>query len=177
VIRALLAALLLLGSLSAATPQAGYPVGPNPPAGLFNTTGALKGNGSGTVSQAASTDLSDYATAWTNYTPAVTATAGSITVGTVAGRFQTLPGKTTVMSADITVTTNNTGSGALDITLPNTAGTGFYICTGINNSTHAILVGQIGFTAQTKVTMFTAAGAYPASDGFRMFVTCSYQNT
>jgi hypothetical protein len=98
-------------------------------------------------------------------------------VGAVAGRFQTLPGKTTVMTADITVTTNNTGSGALDITLPNTAGTGFYICTGINNSTHAILVGQIGFSAQTKVTMTTAAGAYPASDGFRMFVTCSYQNT
>jgi ABC-type nitrate/sulfonate/bicarbonate transport system substrate-binding protein len=115
---------------------------------------------------------------WTSYTPAVTPTAGSITtVGAVAGRFQTLPGKTTVMTADITVTTNNTGSGALDITLPNTAGTGFYICTGINNSTHAILVGQIGFSAQTKVTMTTAAGAYPASDGFRMFVTCSYQNT
>lgn len=60
-------ALILAGLWCFAQAQEGKPVGPNPPAGLFTTTGALKGNGSGTISQAATTDLSDVTgkTAWT----------------------------------------------------------------------------------------------------------------
>jgi hypothetical protein len=56
------AILLLVGFWCLAQAQEGRPVGPNPPAGLFTTTGALKGNGSGTISQAACGDLSNAGT-------------------------------------------------------------------------------------------------------------------
>lgn len=59
--------------------QDGKPVGPNPPAGLFTITGALKGNGSGTISQAVCADLSNAAASCSTDTT----NAANISTGTI----------------------------------------------------------------------------------------------
>lgn len=53
------AILLTAGLLALSWAQQGQPAFRQPPAGLFSVTGALKGNGSGTISQAACADLSN----------------------------------------------------------------------------------------------------------------------
>jgi hypothetical protein len=113
VIRALLAALLLLGTLSAATPQAGYPVGPALPLSAANggagtINGALKGNGSGTVSQAAAVDLSD-TVALTSWTPA-DASGASLSITTTEAKYYRI-GKITGVFFNITYpATGNTNT-------------------------------------------------------------------
>jgi hypothetical protein len=112
--------------------------------GAGTITGALKANGSGTVSQAACSDLSGVAascstdatnasnissgnlnaarmdaTAWTSYTP--TFSCGTAD-GSASGKYKTW-GKVTHIQVTITITTIGTCSGAVfpTITLPNTS--------------------------------------------------------
>lgn len=113
-----------------------YP--PPPPAGLFTTTGALKGNGSGAISQAACADLSngaagcsatlplsvanggtgDSGTAWTSFTATATCGTGTVTTATYPGFYKQL-GKTLFLNATFNVTTIGTCINNYTFTLPN----------------------------------------------------------
>lgn len=119
------AALAFAGAASAQTLS-----GPPVPAGVYTTTGALKGNGSGTVSQAAASDLSNgvtgsgavvLATAPALVTPSLgvaTATslaAGGCTIGTngacVSGPTNLAGGTVTTSSPVVNITETLNGAG------------------------------------------------------------------
>lgn len=73
----------------------------------------------------------DTGTAWTSYTPTITAAIGTLTTVSATGRYKTL-GKTCWIEIVITLTTNGTGSGALSATLPS----------GVTAESAAMLVGR-----------------------------------
>ena len=186
--RVLAVFLLCSGLLVASQAQQGQPVGPNPPVGLFTTTGALKGNGSGSVSQAACSDLSnsgaacqigtpvsvanggtgDTGTAWTPYTPtAVCSTSGTITTYTASGRYKTI-GKTVFLEVQITITTLGTCQGTLELSTPvavNATGN-IYMLAAENSSTAtatpAVAVGNTN-TINFPFAVAPAANIYYAA--------------
>ncbi len=114
-------------------------------------------------------------TAWTAYTPNVSAAAGTITtVGARSGRFLKV-GKTVFFSVDVTITTNGTGSAALFIDLPP------FVAQGVNNA-----VGREGAVTGKTVTGQTLAASgvltvqfydntYPGADGAHVQMTGVYE--
>jgi hypothetical protein len=69
----------------------------------------------------------DQTTAWTTYTPTITASSGTITtVGAVSGRYRQI-GKTIIAQISATITTAGTAAGQLQATLPFTAAAFDYI--------------------------------------------------
>lgn len=121
------------------------------PSGIVTTTGALKGNGAGVVSQAASTDLSD-TTAETTWTP--TDQSGAALSFTVAGATFSKGNKTCVGNLRLTFpATGNGGTTTISLpcTMPNTTSPAIGACysTAISNT---ILV-AIG-TANTATAQF-----------------------
>lgn len=68
----------------------------------------------------------DIATAWTAYTPTVSATSGTFTTVSATGRYKQI-GKTIHMQADVTMTNVGTAVTNLQITLPFTAASNVYI--------------------------------------------------
>ncbi len=71
----------------------------------------------------ASGGTNDSGTAWSAYTPTITAQTGTATTVTATGRSKTI-GKTVFVQATITITSVGTASGVLFATLPFTAVTG-----------------------------------------------------
>jgi hypothetical protein len=57
------------------------------------------------------------ASAWTSYTPTITAAAGSITSYTASGAYQII-GKTCIANVNISITNAGSGSGSTNIILP-----------------------------------------------------------
>jgi hypothetical protein len=115
----------------------------------------------------------DSGTAWTAYTPVVTATSGTITtLGAVSGRYKTL-GKTVFVQMDITITTNGTGTGAVVATLPVTS-VFFYIVCG----REAALLGKMlqGIINANTVSIFNADNTYPGSNGARLIMSGLYES-
>jgi hypothetical protein len=63
-------------------------------------------------------------TAWSTYTPTITTGTGSITtLGTVGGRYKQI-GKTVFVKVKVGITTNGTGGGSVQATLPVTRNQG-----------------------------------------------------
>jgi hypothetical protein len=91
---------------------------PTPPGygGAGTISGALKGNGSGVVSQAASSDLSD-ATAWTAYTPTMACSNGAGTWINKFGRYKVLANKPVHIT--VTATLSALGSCTAGFTFTN----------------------------------------------------------
>jgi hypothetical protein len=119
--------------------------------GAGTITGALRGNGSGVVTQAACGDLSNAAAscntdttnatniaagtlavarggvpqgAWTTFSPSPACAAGSPVFGTATARWQQIAPKTTLVEYDITITTISTCDSSINtvsMNLPNTA--------------------------------------------------------
>lgn len=59
----------------------------------------------------------DTGTAWTAYTPTLTAGSGTLTTASATGRYKLL-GKTLFIEAEATITTNGTGATSLILSLP-----------------------------------------------------------
>jgi hypothetical protein len=138
---------------------------------LTNCTSVPVANATGTLA-VANGGTGDTGTAWSTYTPSVTAAAGTITtLGTVAGRYKQL-GKTLILYVDIPITTNGTGSGSITCPLP--AGMTF-------KSIDAPIYGRDAGVTGNALTSFTSAGAanfgilfynnaYPGANGARLIV-------
>lgn len=71
---------------------------------------------SGTVTSHDAT-LTTLTSAWSTFTPTISASAGTITTKTGTGRYKQI-GKIVFFEIVITITTNGTGSGTLNATLP-----------------------------------------------------------
>lgn len=58
-----------------------------------------------------------FKTVWKTYTPSVSSTVGTITAYTASGRYLQV-GKTLYLSANVQITNNGNGAGAITVSLP-----------------------------------------------------------
>jgi hypothetical protein len=117
-------------------------------------------------------------TAWTAWTPTVTAGGGTITtVGAVTARYKQV-GKTVFFYISITITTNGTGVSYVQATLPFTAAnTAFQIAVGRENSLTGKTLGAriVANTANLQLTNYD--GTYPGANGALLCGAGQYETT
>lgn len=107
----------------------------------------------------------DTGSAWTSYTPTVTATTGTFTSVSATGAYKTI-GRTMFIRFTVTITTIGTAAGRMLVTLPSgsfaAAGAGF--AGGFNNTSN-LICGGTNFDDITKFSLVTAAGLFPGTTG------------
>jgi hypothetical protein len=145
--------------------------------GAGTISGALKGNGSGVVSQAASSDLSD-ATAWTAYTPAIACNnMGSGTWTNVFGRYKVLANKTVHITVTATLSAVGSCAGGFTFTIPNTAANqsvGYYLSGRETGTTGNLLAGAIAANG-TAISVVANNAGPPLGAGSIYTLTGTYE--
>lgn len=118
----------------------------------------------------------DTGTAWTAYTPVITAGAGAFTTVSAAGRFKQI-GKTVFVCIDITVTTNGTAASFVVATLPalNNSSLQSLIAGREAGVTGKMLQGIIPISSST-VTIVNYDNSYPGANGALLTVNGSYES-
>jgi hypothetical protein len=112
-------------------------------------------------------------TAWTAYTPTVSASTGSITSASATGRYKQI-GKTVHFNLTVSITTNGTGADAVRATLPVTAqAANSSFGSGRNASTGALL--QWANADTTRAFIFNNNGTYPGADGASLSISGTYE--
>jgi SAM-dependent methyltransferase len=111
--------------------------------------------------------------AWTQTTTAVSATSGTITTATGNLRYKKF-GRTVVISVVVPVTTNGSGSGALLVALPFTAGPGTYVLNGRETSAGKVLAGSIAPNSRELAIMYYD-GSYPGTNGAYLTLSGIYE--
>lgn len=113
---------------------------------------------------------------WTTYTPTVASTSGTLTTKSATGAY-IQQGKTVTFEINATITTNGTGSGAINLGLPS----------GITAATASIFSGR-GAAVSSKmlqgivsangsiITVFNYDGTYPASSGENLIISGTFQS-
>ena len=113
--------------------------------------------------------------AWTSYTPTISAATGTITTASATGQYQTI-GKTCIVSMTITITTAGTGANQLFATLPFTsaARTQSGTCGGEFNNTGYSVKGYIpSSTTQLQITYYNNSTVI--ASGNNVIVTTTYE--
>jgi hypothetical protein len=120
----------------------------------------------------------DTGTAWTAYSPTITALVGTITtLGTVTGRYKTI-GKTVFVQISAAITTNGTGSSHVVATLPVNSANFDYWLTGQESAlTGKMLKGGIGPGAVSVSTISIAYydNSYPGANGALIEISGVYE--
>lgn len=119
----------------------------------------------------------DTGTAWTAYTPTITAVAGTFTTVSATGLYKTL-GKTVFFQITITITTIGTANSGIYFTVPVNIGAGVYIVNGRDNNAGTMLMGTIssGYGAATGVLQ-TYDGNMPGSSSDVIWLSGVYEST
>jgi hypothetical protein len=114
-------------------------------------------------------------TAWTSYTPTVTASSGTFTTVSGTGQYQVI-GKTCVVSMTIYITTVGTASGTLLATLPFTSANRVQISGyGMENqNTGSMLKGYIA-PSQTQMQITTYNNSSTIGAGYGPVLTVVYE--
>lgn len=116
----------------------------------------------------------DQTTAWTSYTPSVSAGSGTITTSSATGAYR-LIGKTCFVRIKVTITTNGSGAGRVIAALPftATANAGF---SGYAGASAAMLNGIVDSgLSLTSVSIYTPTATYPGSDGAILNINGVYE--
>jgi len=110
---------------------------------------------------------------WVSWTPTITPTSGTITtLGTVTCKYARR-GKVVDVRGSITITTNGTGAGGLEVSLPFIAATNGGAIYGREDAvTGAGLNGKINGSA---ITIFREGNAYPGADGAVIIFSGTYE--
>ena len=116
----------------------------------------------------------DTGSAWTNYTPTITAGAGTLTTVSASGWYKTV-GKTVVFTLDIVITTNGTGASYIIAPLP------FTTARPISISGREVAAGKALASAadagQPDLAILNYDGTYPGADARRLILTGCYERT
>ena len=119
----------------------------------------------------------DAGTAWTTYTPTVSSQSGTITTASATGRFKTL-GKTCHVQVVVTVTTNGTGAGTLNATLPaGNVPAAAAILVGRENALTGNMLQALVNSGDTVMHIGRYDNAYPATNGSIVIVSGIYETT
>lgn len=142
--------------------------GPNavPPAGLYTTTGALKGNGSGTISQAACADLSNGTTLCSTTPGTGVATAAAVNLSAAGGLTSTIAAGTSALGTG--AISSATCATVVTTAATNTATTDVVLA-GFNGDPTAV-TGYVPLTAGMLTII-----AYPSSGNVN-FKVCNNTN-
>jgi hypothetical protein len=144
---------------------AGGPLGTPASGTLTNCTALPLTTGVTGALAVANGGTGDTGTAWSTYTPTITAGAGTFTSVAGAGRYKQI-GKTLFLNVVITITTNGTASGHVIATMP----------PGLTPAAHTCMAGEelsiVGFTARVNVSSGSSSivilkydNTYPGGDG------------
>ena len=119
----------------------------------------------------------DTGTAWTTYTPTITAGTGSFTTVSATGRYKTI-GKTVFVEIKVTDTTNGTAASFVVATLPfSPAATNSYSITGQEGNGGFTANGSLSTNGGGTVNIFKYDGTFPLSTGDSLFVSGVYEST
>lgn len=117
----------------------------------------------------------DSGSAWTAYTPTVTAQSGTFTSVTGTGRYKTI-GKTTFVQIAVGITTNGTAGSWVIASLPNTAGSAVQILAGrATVLSTKMLQGQIN-GGGTTVAILNYDNSYPGATGEQLVLSGVYES-
>jgi hypothetical protein len=118
----------------------------------------------------------DTGTAYSSFTPSISASTGTFT--SVAGsiRYKTI-GKTVFLSVVITDTTNGTAAGSVTATLPiaPVANT-LYQISGYNNTTGVAVFGSINTSGGAAITISKYDGTFPLASGQSIILSGTYES-
>lgn len=140
------------------------------------TVGTItSGTWSGTTIAVAKGGTGDTGTAWSAFTPTVTAGTGSITAYTATGREKTI-GKTVFVEMTITLTTIGTAGASIIATLNTGAGTPKYILNGREtNATGFLLSCDIGSNSASTIQIRKYDNTFLGANGYVMVITGVYE--
>ena len=110
---------------------------------------------------------------WAQTTGVVSATSGTITTATGNLRYKKF-GRTVLINVVVPVTINGSGSGALLVALPFTAGSGTYVLNGRETSAGKVLAGSIAPNSGVLAIMYYDA-SYPGSNGANLTLSGIYE--
>lgn len=114
--------------------------------------------------------------AWSTYTPTVTANTGTFTTVSATGRFKTV-GKTVHVAISITDTTNGTASVFVIATLPVAPlSINSFVLSGFNGGTGLSIVGNVVTTSGGTVNIFKYDGTFPIATGQTMWLSGIYES-
>jgi hypothetical protein len=135
---------------------------------------AASGNGgvTGTL-PVANGGTGDTGTAWTSYTPTITAGGGSFTTVSATGRYKTL-GKTVFVEIKITITTNGSAASFITATLPFGAVTSDLYALGGFQQDGFLIAGTCKAGATANILKYD--GTYPGADGKSMWLSGIYES-
>lgn len=113
---------------------------------------------------------------WLPYTPSVSSSSGTITTGAATGKYQ-ITGKTCYFYINILITTNGSGSGHVNASLPFTATVDGSGVAGTASGTAIAVSGKqlYGVIGATAVSISNYDASYPGANGERMVVSGSYE--
>ena len=111
---------------------------------------------------------------WQSYTPTVTSTVGTITTSSAVGEYQITADRVVNWRAVVTITTNGTGSGVLQIGLPTTAAVATAF-SGVENGLTAKSIGATVSAAANVARCRFADGTYPGANGAVVTINGSYK--
>lgn len=109
-----------------------------------------------------------------SFTPAVSATTGTITTAAATGSYSTI-GPTVHFDIAITITTNGTGAGALVVALPSMPLTNFAGAAGRESTVPFAVTGYGAAGVQELRIVKTSDGSYPGADGYQISIQGSYR--
>lgn len=112
-------------------------------------------------------------TAWTAYTPTVSADSGAATTVTAAGRWRQI-GSLVVVTLDVTVTNRGTAAGALRVTLPASAASTATAAGREAGSTGA-MVQAIASAGGSIAHLYKADGSTLWVNGYHPYLTMLYE--
>lgn len=115
---------------------------------------------------------SDLNPAWTSYplpTTSITAISGSITTKSGSVRYRKL-GRLCFFSLDLTITTNGTGAGGINIAMPFTFGQATQIIAGRETVSGRMLQG-VCTASSTNLQILNYDNSYPATSGSHLVLS------
>jgi len=116
----------------------------------------------------------DYADRWISYTPSLAAETGAFTTATTSGQYKISDGDTVHFRAQVTITTNGTGAGAVILGLPFAAAQNFAF-NGVELGLTGRQVGGATFAASSTMRVVFSDGTYPGANGRTITITGTYQ--
>lgn len=111
--------------------------------------------------------------AWTSYTPTVSAQSGTITTSSATGRYRQI-GKIVVAQMDVILTTVGTATGSLIVSLPVTAASNKYVGTSFEYNTTS-KSGACFTNTTTGAWTRDATGTTYFTNGYRVAITITYE--
>ena len=114
--------------------------------------------------------------AWTNYTPTISANSGTVTTATANGYWIRI-GKLCAVRANWAVTTNGTGAGAFNLSLPFTSAAGGIASAGVGRE-YDVTGKQLQIEVPSSDTVMKFRNydnTYPAANGYKGVGTVVYE--